>query len=475
MGARILFVLRQLDYEPQGIMQLAAVLKAAGHEVGLTVAALEDPVKAARRFAPDVLAYSVFTGSQQEYVRLNRRLKEATGAFSVFGGPHPTFFPELIEAEGVDAICIGEGEGALLDLADAFAQGKPIQGIANLWVKENGRIHRNPPRPLIANLDELPLPDRSLVYEKDCFTRQSGLKHFIASRGCPYRCTFCFNQAMGEIYGPSWHRIRRRSVSHVIEEILQVRARYPLSFVVFLDDLFIVPRDWLEEFAREYPRRVGLPFFCNVRPNLVNQDLTRLLKSAGCASVGMGVESGDERLRNIVLKRRISREQIVRAAELIHQAGIALITTNMLGLPTGTLEDDFKTLEMNIACRAEYANAFLYQPYPRTELGEFAREAGLLAASVDEISTSAWDRSILRFPSLRHRRMTENLAKLFAIAVAYPRLVPWLYHLIALPRNPLYWLAYKLWKGYAIKRWIHPYRPSVEEFLQAVVRFARFD
>ena len=475
MGARILFVLRQLDYEPQGIMQLAAVLKAAGHEVGLAVVALEDPVKVVRRFVPDVLAYSVFTGSQQEYLRLNRRLKEVTGAFSVFGGPHPTFFPEFIEEEGVDAVCIGEGEGALLDLANALAAGRPIQGIANLWIKENGRIHRNLPRPLIANLDELPLPDRSLIYEKDPFTRRSGLKHFIASRGCPYRCTFCFNQAMGEIYGPLWHRVRRRSVNHVIEEILQVRAKYPLSFVVFLDDLFIVPRDWLEEFAREYPRRIGLPFFCNVRPNLVDRELTRLLKSAGCVSVGMGIESGNERLRNIVLKRHISREQIVRAADLIHQAGIALITTNMLGLPTGTLEDDFETLRLNIACHAEYANAFLYQPYPHTELGEFAREAGLLAASVDEISTSAWDRSILRFPSQRHRRMTENLVKLFAIAVAYPHLIPWLPHLIALPRNPLYWLAYKLWKGYAIRRWIHPYRLSVGEFLQAIIRFIYLD
>ncbi len=475
MGARILFVLRQIDYEPQGIMQLAAMLKAAGHEVGLTVAALEDPVKAARRFAPDVLAYSVFTGSQQEYVTLNARLKEATGALSIFGGPHPTFFPEIIEAEGVDAVCIGEGEGALCDLADALTNGKPIQTIANLWVKEDGQIHRNPIRPLIHDLDSLPLPDRALVYQKDHFTGQSGLKHFIASRGCPYRCTFCFNQAMGEIVGSSWHKIRRRSVDHLLEEIEQVRASYPLSFVVFLDDLFIVPREWVEIFAREYSRRIGLPFFCNIRANLVDEDLVRLLKSAGCVSVGMGVETGNDRLRNMVLKRHLSKEQMVRAADLVHEAGIALVTTNMLGLPTGTLEDDFETLELNVACRAQYANAFLYQPYPRTELGEFTRELGLLASSIDEISTSAWDRSILQFPSPRHRLMTENLAKLFALAVAYPRLVPWLHRLIALPRNPLYWLVYKLWKGYAIKRWIHPYRLSAREFLQTIVRFAQFD
>ncbi|HEY64386.1 MAG TPA: B12-binding domain-containing radical SAM protein [Caldilineae bacterium] len=474
-GARILFVLRKIDYEPQGIMQLAAVLKGAGHKVELTAASHEDPVRAARRFRPDILAYSVFTGSQREYLSLNARLKEATGALSVFGGPHPTFFPEIIEEDGVDVVCIGEGEGPILDLANALASGAPFHEIPNLWVKQDGQIHRNPVRSLITDLDTLPLPDRSLVYDKDRFTRESGLKHFVASRGCPYLCTFCFNQAMTEIYGSPWRRVRRRSVEHVLEEIDQVRRCYPLSFVVFLDDLFIVPRDWLEVFAREYPRRIGLPFFCNVRANLVDKDLVRLLKSAGCVSVGMGIETGDDRLRNIVLKRNLSREQLIQAADLIHDAGIALITTNMLGLPTGTLEDDFETLELNIACRAQYANAFLYQPYPRTELGEFAREAGLLAKDVNEISTSAWDRSILRFPSPRDQRMTENLVKLFALAVAFPRLRSWLRYLVRAPRNPIYWLAYKLWKGYAIKRWIHPYRSSPREFLYTAFRFMQFD
>ncbi|MCD6290765.1 MAG: B12-binding domain-containing radical SAM protein [Anaerolineae bacterium] len=474
-GTRVLFVLRQIDYEPQGIMQLAAVLKAAGHEVRLTAVSYENPVTVIREFKPHILAYSVFTGSQREYLALNARLKEETDALSVFGGPHPTFFPELIYEEGVDIVCIGEGEGALLDLANALAEGKSFHELPNLWVKQDGRVHRNPVRPLIADLDELPTPDRALVYEQDRFTRESGLKHFITGRGCPYQCTFCFNQAMTEIYGPRWRRVRRRSVPHVLEEIEQVRSRYPLAFAVFMDDLFIVPRAWLEEFAAEYPRRIGLPFFCNVRANLVDRELIALLKSAGCASVGMGVETGDDRLRNALLKRGLSREQLVGAADLIHEAGIALITTNMLGLPTGTLEDDFKTLELNIACRAQYANAFLYQPYPRTELGEFARREGLLEGDVDEISTSAWDRSILRFPSPRHRRMTENLVKLFAVAVAFPRVRRALRVLIQLPRNPIYWLVYKLWKGYAIKRWIHPYRPSVREFLQTVIRFMQFD
>ena len=121
---RILWVEKQIDYEPQGIMSMSAVLKAAGHEVGLTIAAQEDPIKFARDFQPDIVGYSVMTGSQHYYFTLNREIKKALGdrePMSVFGGPHPTFFPTMIEEPGVDGVCVGEGEGPIVELADALS------------------------------------------------------------------------------------------------------------------------------------------------------------------------------------------------------------------------------------------------------------------------------------------------------------------------------------------------------------------
>ena len=120
---RVLFVTQQIDYEPQGIMHLSSALKAAGHQVALAVAAHEDPVAVTREFRPGIVGYSVITGSQRYYLQLNRRLKQEVDVFSAFGGPHPTFFPEMIEEEGVDGICIGEGEKAIVDLADALEDG----------------------------------------------------------------------------------------------------------------------------------------------------------------------------------------------------------------------------------------------------------------------------------------------------------------------------------------------------------------
>jgi radical SAM superfamily enzyme YgiQ (UPF0313 family) len=248
-----------------------------------------------------------------------------------------------------------------------------------------------------------------------------------------------------------------------------------MQFVVFLDDLFIVFSDWLRELAARFPTEVGLPFFCNVRANLVTPEKITLLKEAGCHSVGMGLETGNPALRNRVLKRDLSDEQILQASDLIHEAGIELLTTNMLGLPGGTLENDMETLALNHACQPAYANAFLYQPFPRTELGEYARQNGYLEGSLDDIDPSAWERSILRFSTPAEKKKIQNFNKLFALAVEWPWLAGLLKRLIGLPPNPFFRLVYKLWKGYAIKSRIHPYRPSLREYVQTARRFMSFD
>jgi radical SAM superfamily enzyme YgiQ (UPF0313 family) len=214
---RVLFVEKQIDYEPLGLLYLSSVLRQAGHEVRLVVASDEDPVAVAREWQPGVVGYSVYTGSQAYYRDLNLRIKAdgVRSAVSVFGGPHPTYFPEFVEEPGVDAICIGEGEGAILDLVEALEAGRPLSGIEDWWFKGNGRVERNPVRPLVNNLDLLPFPDRELLFEKDAFTRQSGIKHFITSRGCPYDCTYCFNHALANIYRGKGKRLRQMSVDRV--------------------------------------------------------------------------------------------------------------------------------------------------------------------------------------------------------------------------------------------------------------------
>lgn len=477
----LLFIVKEIDNEPQGILLLSSVLKQAGHRVSLVVATETDPVEAALRLRPDVLGYTVYTGPHTWYLELNRKIKaQLPGVFSIFGGPHPTFFPEMIERDGVDGICLGEGEFATLDLMNALRRNGtgvelPDPAIANWWFKQNGEIVRNPLRPLLSgeDLDALPFADRELLYAAHAQSRRTKIKPVITGRGCPYDCAFCFNKAYSDLYGGQGRRFRRRSPDNVLRELKELTARHDVRFILFMDDTFILQDSWLQEFMTRYKAEIGLPFWCQVRANLVTDDKIALFKEAGCVSVSFGLEAGNDHLRNVVLNRNMSREEILGAAEILRRHDIAFMTNNMLGLPTGSLATDFETLALNIQCRPAYANVFLFQPYPKTALGEWAHEHGWMTGSFDDLSGSVSDDTVIKFGSEAEKRQIENLQKLFALAVEFPRLRPLIRRLICLPSNPFFWLAYKLWKGWAIKNRMFPFKMTAREYLDSALYYMR--
>ncbi len=489
----LLFIVKEIDNEPHGILLISSLLKQAGHQVSLVVATEEDPLEAALRLQPDVVAYTVYTGPHTWYLELNQRIRaRLPGVFSIFGGPHPTFFPEMIEQEGVDGLCIGEGEYATLDLMNALERNGdgvylPDPNIPNWWfsggLDGNGRDARevrNALRPLLSGeeLDALPFADRELLYAAHKQSRGSKIKPFITGRGCPYDCAFCFNKAFSDLYEGQGRRFRRRSADNVIRELKEVTSGHDVRFVLFMDDTFILQDRWLVEFMTRYKaeiRREGnpLPFWCQVRANLVNDEKIALFKDAGCVSVSFGLEAGNDRLRNAVLNRNMSREEILGAAETLRRHDITFMTNNMLGLPTGTLENDFETLELNVQCRPAYANVFLFQPYPRTALGEWAYEHGWMMGSFDDLSGSVSDDTVIKFGSEAEKRQIENLQKLFALAVEFPRLLPVIRRLIRLPSNGLFWLVYKVWKGWAMKNRMFPFKMTAQEYLESALYYMR--
>jgi anaerobic magnesium-protoporphyrin IX monomethyl ester cyclase len=482
----LLFIVKEIDNEPKGILLISSMLKQAGHQVSLVVATEEDPVMAALRLRPDVLGYTVYTGPHTWYLELNRRIRaQLPGAFSIFGGPHPTFFPEMIEREGVDGLCIGEGEYATLDLMNRLERTeKGVQlmdpAIPNWWFRLNGEFVRNPLRPLLTGeeLDELPFPDRELLYAAHAQSRHTKIKPFITGRGCPYDCAFCFNKAYSDLYHGQGRRFRRRSPDNVLREMTEVISRYDVRFILFMDDTFILQDGWLKEFMPRYQaeiRRAGrpLPFWCQVRANLVTDEKIALFKDAGCVSVSFGLETGNDHLRNVILNRNMSREEILGAAEILRRHDVAFMTNNMLGLPTGGLKTDFETLELNAQCRPAYANVFLFQPYPKTALGEWAYEQGWMMGSFDDLSGSVSDNTVIRFSSEKEKRQIENLQKLFALGVEFSWLLPVIRRLIRLPPNRLFWLVYKVWKGWAIKNRMFPFRMTAKEYLDSALYYMR--
>jgi radical SAM superfamily enzyme YgiQ (UPF0313 family) len=423
-------------------MNLSAVLKAGGFRSEV-VAADEELIQTRwKDEARVVLGFSTTSALATRYIELNRRLKaQRSDVVSVFGGAHPTFFPDMIEEEGVDGVCIGEGEQAMLELVAAMDEGRSPREIENWWIKEDGVVHRNPLRPLIQDLDELPLPDRDTCTEGLSVPRIQAV--VMTGRGCPHGCTYCYNHVYQRLYAGKGQLVRRRSVEHVMKELRTLKEQ-GYRFIRFMDDLFTLQAEWVHEFAPRYAGEIGLPFSCLVRANYVTEPVIADLKRAGCHRIMMGIEAGNTRLRHEVLNRRMSDEQILEAARIIRQSGIRLVTANILALPGGTLADDWETVELNIRARTNYGSAALLHPFPGTAIHETARAMGLLQEDhVAAVSAGGFGfSSTLKISDPRERRRVENLHKFFPIVIWFPWLKPLIRRLIELPPNRLFEVLY---------------------------------
>jgi len=409
---RFLFVVKPLSYEWLGIQYVSAVLKRAGVECALFTAG--DDMGGVVRWKPDFIGYSVLTGDHRFFLEFNRELKKKLSFTSVFGGPHPTFFPQMAGEKGVDYIVRGEAENSVLRVLE----------------KPSGKVLFEP---LPEDLDAIPYPDRELLYSYNPSFAANPIKHFIASRGCPFDCPYCYNNINAELY-PRQQRLRFRSPGNVLGELEAVTVKYPTKFVYFQDDCFNLNRKWLKEFLPLYKQKIGLPFHCIVRLDLLDEELVKELKAAGCACVRCALESGNDHMRNVVLKRAMSKEQVFNGVNLLRKHSISFVLQNILGLPGGSLAVDLETLRVNIQCKPTLGWSSIFQPYPGTELGRL-----FPGITPDNISSSFYDESPIGLP---YKKEVGRLQKLFGTVVRYPFLYPLLPLLLKLPLKYLY---NKLW------------------------------
>ncbi len=439
--AKVVFV-QDVLFDYHGIEWLSAMLKKNHHEVDLFVLDADrgDVIDFLRKGKADIAAFSVSSTDYQWSLGVARRVKKELGLLTFFGGPHPTYFPDLIENPWVDIICIGEGEYAIVELADALDKGRGITKIRNLWVKKDGKIHRNPLRPL-ADLDELPMPDRGLYFRYK-FLRDIPTKRFAPGRGCPYNCTYCYNQNYRKLYENNGRYVRYRSVKSVIDEILYVRENSRLKYVSFVADTFTTNRKWLVRLLEEYKKRVGLPFYCQARVNELDEELIRKLKECGCHYLSFGIESGSERVRNLVLNKNIRNEDITRIGRLAKKHGLKLLTFNMFGLPSETLEEAFETVRINADIRADVISATVLQPQIGTQIYDYIDQRGLFVEGCDrERIAGHYEESPIKLES---KREIINLQRLAYIGVRFPRTMPILRMLVKLPHNFLFDLVLKM-------------------------------
>ncbi|MFN7951909.1 MAG: cobalamin-dependent protein [bacterium] len=395
--------------EQLAVSLLAALARRDGHTVGLAFSAalfddryflrvpalarrLDDTaavLAAIREQRPDVLACSALTNSYRWMLAVAREAKRAMPDLQVvFGGVHASAVAERVLAdECVDFVCVGEGDVAFPRLLAALERGESPQGVPNLRYRGgDGRIVAGPQLPFFADLDSLPHFDKAL------WERHLDVAHVyltMASRGCPYRCTFCFNNFFVELAAePRGKYVRQRSAEHVLEELGAAQARYGrLRLVNFQDDVFTVDKDWLAPFLSRYRRAIGAPFRCMSHPRYLDAEVARWLAEAGCVGVQVGVQSVDDEFKRASLKRYERTGQVERAIANLEQRGVPVQVDHILGLPDEPADAQQRALRFYAEHTPTRISVYWATYFPGTEMLARAVAAGSVStAQADAIA-----------------------------------------------------------------------------------------
>ncbi len=382
---------------PEGLGVLAACLKKAGHHVeGLDINAhryeKEEVANIIRKTDYDLVGMGGLVTVYPYMVWFSHICKELHPDKPVIlGGNAVTPIPDLIMTHtSADIACVGEGEHTLVEVADAIEKGKPLDGIAGIWFrKQTGEIVENQPRPVIKDLDLIPWADRSVfpteIYlqnavgpiNKDKWsggtTNEETRKSFIVrvSRGCPYRCTFCYHDFMGQGF-------RMRSPEAIVDEIQYIHQRYDVTYFGLGDDLATANRRKFTrvcELLKE--RNLHIGFGTSARANLVQEDFLWMLKNAGCDAVSMGVESGSPKILEI-MNKQVTLAQQKNAVRLVKKVFGTLVASFIVGYPGETLETVQETIDFCKEMELEPEVIFYATPYPGTWLYDQALQRGLI-------------------------------------------------------------------------------------------------
>lgn len=466
----ILFVIKKEVYsaqEPLGILYLSSVLKKNGHNVFLSDCSFQKIDRLIKEKDIGVFAVSCMNTDYKYYLDLSQKIKESfPRILVVWGGPTPSYSPEIITQGPIDIICRGEGETALLELVNKLDCKQNINDIPNLWIKNDSIIYKNDVGPLIPDLDTLPFPDRFLTNSFPQF-RYSSIKVIMASRGCPFNCSYCFNHNFKQLYKGKGKIIRTRSVDNVIEELEELKVNYNAKFFYFFDDIFPFQDNWLADFSEKYSRRIKTPFTIVTPAVFVNESFVSYLKRAGCISLHLAIECGNERIRREILNKPISNHQIIEAIKTAKKYGLAVCSYNMIGIPSSKFEDELKTLDLNLTAKVDASYVLFCLPFLDTKLGKMAKDAGLISNETEFFSY--FEKIPIR---VENKKRLEKFSYLFPIVVSYPFLRRYLFILLKIPIPKLILKLLKdIINGNSFKRKIIPVKTSFKEFFFTAFSF----
>jgi anaerobic magnesium-protoporphyrin IX monomethyl ester cyclase len=366
---------------PLGLAYLASMVR-EDHDVRIIDGiaeelTFEDVMRILKKYDPDVVGITATTSAMYDayaVAKIAKNLNE--NVFVVMGGPHVTFTPELTmrECPCIDAVVRGEGELTFKELVDALDKGRSLKGILGLSYqdKEAGKIRNEPPRPLIQNVDEIPIPSYDLLPMDRYKADGTPFGTIMTSRGCPFNCVFCSSSLQ---FGKRW---RGHSVERVIKELSILRYEYGRREIEFLDDTFTLNKVRAVKIAEAIKREgLDIRWTASSRVNTINEKVAKAMKEGGCHTVYFGIESGTQRILDFIGKG-ITPQQSLDAVKLAKRMGLRALGSFIIGFPDETREEIETTIKFAKKVGVDFAQFTIATPYPGTRLWQYAIEHDLL-------------------------------------------------------------------------------------------------
>jgi radical SAM superfamily enzyme YgiQ (UPF0313 family) len=333
-----------------------------------------------RVIKPNVVGLTAPTPAMKHVYRISEITKEIyPGTFVVIGGIHPTVLPQrtMEEGEKIDFIVMGEGEITLSQLLSALKSGrKEFSDIAGLCWRDKNKVVINERREPIEDLDNIPFPARDIFDPNLCYSSpakrlsEEKATPIITSRGCPFDCIHCPSKTI-------WcGHMRYRSATNVLAEIEECVNKYGIREFNFFDDTFTIDKKRVLEICRKIiEKKLRIYWICFSRVSTLDEELVRVMKEAGCRKISFGLESGSQKILDL-MRKKATIEQGREAVALVRKCGLKAHASFMLGNVGETLETVKETISFAKSLDLDNATFFITAPFPGTDLYRIAQDLG---------------------------------------------------------------------------------------------------
>lgn len=389
-------VLREQGFTPR-ILDLSVSSPLPGSGNGRWEGDIATVLRNINEFNPSLVGFNCFVSQHFPFIaEASKHIRNSAPDIHItLGGAHPSLFPEdiLANCPQLDSIVIGEGEEQITALAMAVAEGNPsrLEQTQALAYRREGRVTVNPRVNYLSDLDDLPEAAWDLINLEDYYSDHSGWHNpkkmdiklsipIITSRSCPFNCNFCAcHKTMGRTF-------RKRSPIRIVDEIERLNKDFGMNYFGIIDDNFNIDREHVITICNEIVRRgLDIQFepTCGLYLGTLDQETVQALAKAGCVFARLPIEHGNEHIRNNIIGKKLTREQIFTAKKLLKESGIRVSTMSIMGFPEETRSTLQDTYDLLIELNADLNYVFNLIPFPGTRVFDQARREGLLLDHFD--------------------------------------------------------------------------------------------